>query len=91
VHLNCNVAAAFQTEIVYYHNSTSGYSHLKAEEIHAYSKLSSKILSVTCYPLYDMLVAAGLTKLDYLGLDVQGPELKILQTIPWDLVDFKVL
>jgi hypothetical protein len=38
-----------------------------------------------------MLVAAGLTKLDYLCLDVQGPEMKILKTIPWELVDIKVL
>jgi hypothetical protein len=37
-----------------------------------------------------MLVAAELTTLDFLTLDVQGPELKILQTIPWDRVDIKV-
>lgn len=70
-------------------SSVTGYSHLVAEESAKYN-MSTKLQPATCYPLYDMLVAAELTTLDFLTLDVQGPELKILQTIPWDRVDIKV-
>ena len=46
--------------------------------------------TVECYPLFDILAAADMTKLDALMLDVQGPEEEILRTIPWQLVDIKV-
>jgi len=30
-----------------------------------------------CFPLYSILLAAGQTKLDYLSLDIEGPELDV--------------
>ena len=56
-------------------------SHLKALKVH----------KVQCFPLYSILVAVGRTSVDYFSLDVEGFELKVLQTIPWDKVDIKVL
>ena len=30
-----------------------------------------------CFPLYSMLKAAGMTKLDYISLDLEGIELEV--------------
>ena len=47
---------------------------------------------VECFPLYTLLVAVGIEKkLDFLSLDVEGAELKVLSTIPWDKVDIELL
>ena len=46
---------------------------------------------VQCFPLYSILVAIGRTTIDYFSLDVEGFELDVLRTIPWDKVDIKVL
>ena len=43
-----------------------------------------------CYPLYSFLLALGRTTVDYLSLDVESSEYKVLQTLPWDKVDIKV-
>lgn len=48
------------------------------------------IYKVQCFPLYSILVAVGRTQIDFFGLDVEGSEYKILKTIPWHKVDFKV-
>ena len=39
-----------------------------------------------CFPLYTLLLALGNPKVHYLSLDVEGPEISILKTIPWDKV-----
>ena len=45
-----------------------------------------------CFPLYTLLVAVGIEKkLDFLSLDIEGAELKVLSTIPWDKVDIELL
>ena len=44
-----------------------------------------------CLPLYSILLAMGNPTVDYFSLDVEGAELAILQAIPWDKVDIKVL
>ena len=36
-----------------------------------------------CFPLYSILLAVNQTTVDYLSLDVEGHEIKILETIPW--------
>ena len=37
-----------------------------------------------------MLLAAGLTTVDLLALDVEGIEYLVLHSLPWHLVDIKV-
>lgn len=44
-----------------------------------------------CFPLYSILLAANRTRLDFLSLDIEGHELKVLQTIPWSKVDISVI
>ena len=44
-----------------------------------------------CLPFYSILLAMGNPTVDYFSLDVEGAELLILKTIPWDRQKFKVL
>ena len=48
------------------------------------------MVTVQCFPFYSVLLAVGRTQIDFFSLDVEGHELKILQTIPWHKVDIKV-
>lgn len=47
-------------------------------------------VTVQCFPLYSILLAVGVTKIDFFSLDIEGYELKILSTIPWDRIEVKV-
>ena len=45
-----------------------------------------------CFPLYSLLVAVGIEKkIDFLSLDIEGAELDVLSTIPWDKVDIELI
>ena len=44
-----------------------------------------------CFPLYSLVLAAGNPTVDYLSLDIEGAELKVLQTIPFSKVDIRVM
>ena len=46
---------------------------------------------VQCFPLFSLLRAIGVDTIDYFSLDVEGPELEILKTIPWNKVRINVL
>ena len=39
--------------------------------------------SVNCFPLNSVAAALGVTHVDYMSLDVEGPELEILRTVDW--------
>ena len=43
------------------------------------------------FTLHSLLLAVGQTEVDYFSLDVEGPELEILQTIPFDKIYIKVI
>ena len=44
-----------------------------------------------CFDLYSMLLAVGRTHIDYLSLDVEGPELLVLKTIPFDRITIDII
>ena len=45
-----------------------------------------------CVPLYSLLMAsAGNVTVNYLSLDIEGAELQVLRTLPWDKVDIEVI
>ena len=46
---------------------------------------------VQCFPFYSILLATGRTRVDFFSLDIEGDELTVLKTIPWNRVDIKVL
>ena len=50
-----------------------------------------KTISAQCFTLHSLLLAVGQTEVDYFSLDVEGPELEILQTIPFNKVNIKVI
>ena len=45
---------------------------------------------VKCFPLSWILEALNVTKVDLLSLDVNGPELEVLQNIPWHELNITV-
>ena len=46
--------------------------------------------TVQCIPIYSIIKALGLSHIDFLSLDVEGAEMKIFDTIPWDKLSFSV-
>ncbi len=55
-------------------------------------KISTKAeyVKVQCMPLFSLLTAINVTTVDYFSLDVEGSELKVLKTIPFDKVFIRV-
>ena len=47
-------------------------------------------VTVQCFPLFSIMSALGVKTVDYFSLDVEGPELDILETIPFDKLYIKV-
>ena len=45
------------------------------------------ISEVPCFPFYSIMLALNQTRVDYFSLDVEGFELDILRTIPYDKID----
>ena len=46
---------------------------------------------VPCFPLETLLFALNRTHVDFLSLDIQGLELAVLETIPYNDVDITVI
>lgn len=44
-----------------------------------------------CFPLYSVLRAVNLTRIDYLVLDLEGFELNVIEAFPFDKIDVKVI
>ncbi|XP_069181807.1 protein Star-like [Procambarus clarkii] len=47
--------------------------------------------SVKALPLYSILLALNVTVVDFLSLDINGDELKVLQTTPWNKVKVRLI
>jgi hypothetical protein len=43
-----------------------------------------------CFPLFSLMAALQVTTIDYLSLDIQGSELKVLRAVPFDKLTIKV-
>ncbi len=48
-------------------------------------------MAVPCFPLESILLAINQTHVDYFSLDVEGYELPILKTIPFDRIQIDTL
>lgn len=55
-----------------------------------YPESATDTFEVQCVPLYTILLALNRTTIDYLSLDVEGAEISVLRTIPFDKVSIKV-
>ena len=63
-------------------------AHSKWVEDFTHSKYQN--ITAQCFTRHSLLLAVGKTELDYFSLDVEGPELEILLTIPFDKIKIKV-
>ena len=50
----------------------------------------STFTNVVCFPVFGVLRALNVTKVDYFSLDVEGNEMDVLRTIPFDDIDITV-
>ncbi|XP_046439861.1 protein Star-like [Daphnia pulex] len=48
-------------------------------------------VQVQCFPIYSILAALNRTEVDYFSLDIEGDELAVLKTIPWNNVRIQTL
>ena len=48
-------------------------------------------INVQCFPLYSILMALNQTNVDYFSLDIEGDELQVLKTIPFNDINIKVM
>ncbi|KAK7083834.1 hypothetical protein SK128_014576 [Halocaridina rubra] len=48
-------------------------------------------IKVKAVPLYSILLALNVTVVDFLSLDIESFEVKVLQTLPWDKVKFRLM
>ena len=48
------------------------------------------LTDVVCLPLYSIVSALGRKRIDFFSLDVEGFELEVLKTVPFDQLDIKV-
>ena len=44
------------------------------------------VVDIDCLPLFTLLAALDFPTVDFFSLDVEGAELGILKTIPWEKV-----
>lgn len=51
---------------------------------------NSGYTDVQCFPIYSYLLALNITHVDYFSLDVEGDELDVLMTLPFDKVNIEV-
>jgi hypothetical protein len=58
--------------------------------VYGYEPAREGGVQVQCIPLYTYLMALGVSEVDYFSLDVEGADLAVLKTIPFDKVTFKV-
>jgi len=50
-----------------------------------------RTIEVQCFPLYSVLMALGNPHIDYFSLDIEGAELPVLKTLPWDKINMTLL
>jgi len=62
------------------------------------NNMTNRYVEVHCFPLNAITSALGVSHVDYLSLDVEGPELEILRTVDWTrlyidviTVEYKIL
>lgn len=47
-------------------------------------------ISVQCFPFIDLMAALNVTTVNYFSLDIEGYELEVLKTIPFDRINIQV-
>ncbi|KAK8747571.1 hypothetical protein OTU49_016464 [Cherax quadricarinatus] len=77
----------FPREVSFKQSDTMGHIVSRSEE----GGRQGIYARVKCFPLYSLLLALNSTHVDFLSLDVEGAELQVLKTVPWESVSIDVL
>lgn len=70
------------------HEANATDSHLPNSADVAYSGVH---ISVQCFPFMDYMLALNVTTVNYFSLDIEGHELEVLKTIPFDAINIETL
>lgn len=54
-------------------------------------RIAKDEVRIQCFPLYSLLLALNQLTVDFFSLDVEGDELRVLKTVPWDKVNIKMM
>ncbi|XP_021374161.1 protein Star-like [Mizuhopecten yessoensis] len=79
---------------VNYHQAFNLGRIMHAESVAAWNKhnrIKADPAQVQCFPIYSVLLAMNRTTVDFFSLDIEGDELGVLKTIPFEKVDIKML
>ncbi|CAC5378943.1 unnamed protein product [Mytilus coruscus] len=49
------------------------------------------LVEIECFPLYSLMLALNRTTIDFFSLDVEGDEVNVLKTIPFDKLNIKMM
>jgi len=60
------------------------------KESFLHKEVARETVVVQCFPLYSILLALGNPKVDFMSLDIEGSEMDVLKTIPFDKVDIEM-
>ena len=56
-----------------------------------FSEIPRGTFKIQCFPLYSILAALDNPTVDLLVLDMEGVELDVLRTLPWDMIDIQII
>lgn len=74
------------------HNGVKLADEQEFDSVSDYKKtLNRRTIQVQCFPLYSILQALGNPTIDLFSLDIEGAELPVLKTIPWEKVKIRAL
>jgi len=66
---------------------------LRSQELAGWAQkkeITRAVTTVQCYPLHSLLQAVGNPTVDFFSLDIEGAEMNVLRTIPFNEVNIKV-
>lgn len=69
------------------HEADANDSHLPNSADVAHSGMH---VLVQCFPFIDYMIALNVSTVNYFSLDVEGNELQVLKTIPFDRINIEV-
>lgn len=73
-------------------NTSSGTTNFVPQQwLEKNNKTAKNGIKINVFPFFSMLLALGVNRVDFFSLDIQGNEAKVLNTLPWDKVKFRLI